>query len=202
MQYSRPTKILVEEHEVISAVLDALEAVAARPDHDENFPAEFYRKAFDFFPTFADRCHHAKEEQHLFPLLEARGIPRDGGPIGCMLSEHEQGREHVRAVLGALDAAAAGDRSARQTVRERATAYAALLRQHIDKENNVLFPFGDQVLAAGDRSELRRRFDEAERTAVAPGTHGRCVALAGELRRMAGLPPARAEVGHCCAQDE
>jgi len=188
MQYSEPMQMLVDEHEVIVAVLEALEAVAGSADHDADFPLAFYQQAFDFFPTFADRCHHAKEEAHLFPLLEARGVPRDSGPVGCMLAEHEQGRQHVAAVRDALPRAAAGDRQARETVRREALAYADLLRQHILKENNVLFPIGDRCLSAGDKAELLRQFHCAEHSAVPPGTHERCLALARELRAAAGLP--------------
>jgi hemerythrin-like domain-containing protein len=92
MKYSPAIRILVDEHDVILGALEALEAMAQRTDA-RPFPQEFYEKSLDFFPTFADKCHHAKEEGHLFPVLQARGIPADGGPIGCMLHEHDVGRE-------------------------------------------------------------------------------------------------------------
>lgn len=185
MQYSKPMQILVEEHEVISSVLNAVEAVANR--EGEPFPQEFYEKAFDFFPTFADKCHHAKEEVHLFPLLEARGLPRDGGPIGCMLHEHEEGRGHVAAVREALQRTVGGDLPARATVRREALAYVALLRQHISKENEILFVMGDQRLSTQDREELCMKFESAEDAVLPPGTHEKYVALAGELCAGAGV---------------
>ena len=185
MQYSKPMQILVEEHEVISSVLSAVEAVAGR--EGEPFPQEFYEKAFDFFPTFADKCHHAKEEVHLFPLLEARGLPRDGGPIGCMLNEHEQGRGHVAAVREALQRTAGGDLPARETVRREALAYVALLRQHISKENEILFVMGDQRMTTQDQEELCTKFECAEDAVLPPGTHEKYVALARELCAGAGL---------------
>lgn len=86
MDYSKPTQFLVDEHAVIVRVLDAVEAVARRDD--DPMDVEFFEKAIEFFACFADKCHHAKEEDLLFPVLEQRGVPRDGGPIGCMLSEH------------------------------------------------------------------------------------------------------------------
>jgi len=101
MNYSRPIQMLVDEHAVINSVLDALEAAVARIGRSDALPPSFFEQAADFFAGFADRCHHAKEETHLFPRLEARGIPRDGGPVGCMLSEHEAGRAHIRALRAA-----------------------------------------------------------------------------------------------------
>ena len=185
MEYSKPSQMLVEEHEVITSVLDAVEAMAGY--EGDEFGQEFFEKSFDFFSTFADKCHHDKEETHLFPRLEARGVPRDGGPIGCMLKDHEEGRAHVAAVREALKLTAQGDRAARQTVCREALAYVALLREHILKENTILFPVGDQHLSAEDKQMLWRKFQCAEHDVLPPGTHDRYVALAKELRAAAGL---------------
>jgi len=187
MLYSKPVQMLVDEHEVILSVLDAVETVAQRTGAGGSFAQPFYEKAVDFFATFADQCHHAKEEQHLFPLLAARGIPQQGGPIGCMLSEHELGRQHVAAVRAGLPRAGAGDNAARQTVRQEILAYAELLRQHIMKENEILFVLGDQRMSAQDKNDLWQKFQCAEHSALPPGSHEKYVALAKELRAMAGL---------------
>ena len=58
----------------------------------------------EFFRLFADQCHHGKEEELLFPLLEQKGIPRTGGPIGVTLHEHEEGRALVRQMGDAVEA--------------------------------------------------------------------------------------------------
>ena len=181
MQYSKPMQILVDEHAVITSMLDAVEAVANRPDNAGEFPQEFYEKALDFFATFADKCHHAKEEDQLFPLLESRGVPREGGPIGCMLHDHEAGRAHVAAARGALARTATGDRAARATVRREALAYVGLLRQHILKENTILFVLGDQYLTGSDKAELLKKFNCTEHLALPADTHEKYVALAEEL---------------------
>jgi hemerythrin-like domain-containing protein len=186
MLYSEPIQMLVNEHEVILSVLDAVETVAQRTAADGVFPQPFYEQAVDFFATFADQCHHAKEEQLLFPLLAERGIPLEGGPIGCMLSEHDLGRQHVAAVRAALPRAAAGDAAARATVRQEALAYAELLREHIMKENQVLFVLGDQYMTDQDKAELWNKFQCAEHSNVPPGTHEKYLALAKKLRTLAG----------------
>ena len=67
---------LKSEHRIIEKVLDALELAAAR-----EAPPGFYARAIDFLSAFADKCHHGKEEDRLFPCLERCGIPREGGPI-------------------------------------------------------------------------------------------------------------------------
>jgi hemerythrin-like domain-containing protein len=185
MTYSKPIQMLVDDHQVILSVLDAIDNVIQQDASQTEFPGQFYEQALDFLSTFADKCHHAKEENLLFPLLEARGIPRDRGPIGCMLSEHEEGREHIAAARKALAAAVRGDAQAAETVREEMSAYADLLQQHIQKENEVLFVMGDQRMTPQDKEDLWKKFHCAEHEAVPPGTHEKYLALAQQLHACA-----------------
>jgi hemerythrin-like domain-containing protein len=183
MRYSEPIQILVDEHEIIMSVLEAVEAVVQRSNSE--FPREFYEKALDFFATFADKCHHAKEEVYLFPLLETRGIPREHGPIGCMLHEHEEGRARLHAVRQALPFAAEDPRAGK-TVREEFLAYVELLKQHIFKENQVLFPAGDHHLTSSDKDTLTHKFSCAEHSVLPAGAHDKYLTLAAELTAYAG----------------
>ena len=185
MQYSEPCQLLVDEHEIILWVIEAVEVVAQRPESDV-LAGDFFEKACDFFATFADRCHHGKEEVHLFPMLESRGIPHQGGPIGCMLHEHDEGRAHIRAVRAALESARKGDPAARVTAKLEALAFCDLLRQHIEKENQVLFVIGDRVMSAADKELLLKQFHGAENDRLPPGTYEKYTAIARELRAAAG----------------
>ncbi len=51
----------------------------------------------DFIRNFVDTCHHTKEEKHLCPMLESRGMSHDSGPIAVMLLEHTEGRRMLSA---------------------------------------------------------------------------------------------------------
>ena len=130
-----PTDVLRDEHRVILMALDLLETAARRAAAGPPPPAGWWEAALGWLRSFADRNHHAKEEDALFPAMIKAGVPSGGGPIDVMLEEHTQGR--------ALIAAMAGDPAGRA---DTARAYVALLRHHIDKENGVLFPLADAVL--------------------------------------------------------
>ncbi len=146
-----PIQELMDEHRIIEKVLTALEAAA-----EQEVSLEFYEQAVDFIVNFADKCHHGKEEDRLFPVLEEKGIPRQSGPIGCMCDEHEIARELVRSMRELLSA---GDLPG---LRRESLEYTALLRSHIQKEDNVLFPMGRNALSEGDLAQLRAKFDEVE----------------------------------------
>jgi hemerythrin-like domain-containing protein len=157
-----PTEILSQEHRAIEARLAELEIEiqTAAPAHP--FPTAFFESALDFFRNFADGCHHAKEENLLFPLMKERGVPEQDGPIGVMLAEHNQGRAYLRVIRENLDAAAQGSPSAREAVYGGAAEYIDLLRAHIFKEDNIMFRLAQQVLHPDDVAELRKQFAAIE----------------------------------------
>lgn len=153
---------LVQEHEIIERVLDSLEREARAIVTGKAVDRVFFAGAISFVRKFADGVHHQKEEQVLFPALCDAGLPKDGGPVGVMLFEHDAGRDHIRGIEQSLDAAAAGDANARQRLIQGTLEYVELLRAHIQKENMVLFPMAERVLDPSQQEHVRAGFDSAE----------------------------------------
>jgi len=175
------TQILMGEHRVIERVLASLETAARRLEVGASPGAEYFLRAAEFIVGFADGCHHRKEEGVLFPAMEAAGVPRAGGPIGVMLAEHEEGRRITRAMRGAAERMGAGDAGARAEVRRHALDYVSLLRQHIMKEDNVLFPMAGRVIQAAGQSAVADEFERIEREETGQGVHERFLGLAAAL---------------------
>ena len=175
------TDILRKEHDAILHMLEIAERVAELLDRREPVEPETLSGLLEFFRMFADQCHHGKEEELLFPLLEKKGVPRDGGPIGVMLHEHDVGRSFVRQMLDAGEACAGGDREAGSRWAVAARGYVTLLRQHIQKENDVLFVMAENVLTAEEQADLARQFEKAEIEKMGAGTHERLHAVMDEL---------------------
>jgi len=171
------TQVLRDEHEGILAMLAVVEKAALRLRAGKEVPANLMLDAVSFFRNFADKCHHGKEEANLFPKLQERGIPNEGGPIGVMLMEHEQGRGFVRGMSQAADQYASGDKAAIPALVSNTLNYVSLLRAHIDKENNILFVMADQVLSTADQQALHAAFEEVERKVTGPGEHERYHAM-------------------------
>jgi hemerythrin-like domain-containing protein len=195
----RATDVLMDEHRVIEQVLNCLERLADRCEAGEKLDSTSTLEALAFFRNFADRCHHGKEEEHLFPLLETRGFGRQGGPTGVMLHEHEEGRVLVAAMAKHVQRYAP-----RQFVRH-ARAYIALLREHIRKEDHCLFPMAAGILSGSGAEALAERFEHVENAEMGEGTHEHYLQLANGLAdrldvHRAQLTPA---CGHaCCRHDQ
>jgi hemerythrin-like domain-containing protein len=179
----KPTEILSDEHRVIERVLGALEQLMRLPVSDS---VERWQKALEFLRHFADACHHFKEEKVLFPAMEAHGIPNEGGPIGMMLAEHEEGRAHVRSMLAAVEQIAAGKAASVDLLLSHAGAYLTLLREHIQKEDEVLFPMADEVIPQDEQRQLLRRFEQHEAEEMGAGAHEKYLKIAAELEGALG----------------
>jgi len=170
----RPTDDLKNEHEAVQVLLGILDKVSERLESSGAVPTEHLDQMLDFLRGFVDKCHHGKEEAALFPAMEAAGVPREGGPIGVMLAEHEMGRGFVRQMAAAGSDGAAFARAGR--------GYIALLTQHIHKENNVLFPMADKVLSAATQHRLEGEFGTIEETVVGHGKHEQYHAMLHHLK--------------------
>ncbi|HSG80710.1 MAG TPA: hemerythrin domain-containing protein [Gemmatimonadota bacterium] len=183
----KATDILMDEHRVIERVLSVLELATDRLEAGEQVEPGLFIDAADFIRNFADGCHHRKEEGVLFVAMNEAGMPADSGPIAVMLAEHVQARAYTRALLEGAEKMQAGDAAATDQVVQNARSYAALLRQHIAKEDQILFPMADNVLAAPARQEkLLAEFERVEAEEAGADVHDRYVALADELERQIG----------------
>ncbi len=162
-----PTRLLREQHRNILAVTDVLEEILEREHATGSMDFEGMADCVAFIRLYADALHHGKEEDLLFPALEATGMPHEAGPIAVMLHEHEQGRAYARAMADALPAARTGDELALRRLVHSAHGYVALIRAHILKEDQVLFEIADQTipgpvcrqLCAAYEGVCQRRFD-------------------------------------------
>jgi hemerythrin-like domain-containing protein len=162
---------LKKEHEAIQKMLLIVEKVCGRLGSGKKVEPEHLKQIIEFFQVFADKCHHGKEEEFLFPALEEAGIPKEGGPIGVMLREHDLMRGYVKGLEEAVGHYQAGEEKAASAFVQYGLEYVATLRQHMDKENNILFQMAIMHLDAEKERELSEQFEIAEAEKIGKGKH-------------------------------
>ncbi len=167
------TGVLRHEHEAILKMLDVADEVNRRIERNTPVRAEVLAGLVEFFRLFADKCHHGKEEDLLFPAMEAKGLSRREGPIAVMLAEHDQGRACVREMAAAADGIAARTNGSASRWLSAAGKFSSLLRAHIDKENNVLFVMAERILSNDEQSKLAEDFERVEVEKMGLGMHER-----------------------------
>ena len=176
-----PTQVLKDEHALILEALDAMERKIAILEAGAAPDRAYFEKAVEFLRTFADRCHHGKEENLLFKSMVDRGFPRQGGPIAVMLMEHDSGRSLIRGIAEGTGALGTDPGAAKKII-ENGRGYIGLLRAHIDKENNILFPMADNVLSPEDQERLGKEFERFEAEETGAGIHEAMLKLLDELK--------------------
>jgi hemerythrin-like domain-containing protein len=177
----KATEQLMQEHEGIMLMLNIMRKVADKIDKTQELNKEHTQKILEFLKIFADKCHHGKEEDILFPVLESKGIPRDKGPIGVMLYEHKVGRGFIKDMSEDFDKYKTGDKTALTKISNSMRSY---INGHIHKENNILFPMGDRVLSDQLQSELLEKFEKLEVEKIGIGKHEEFHALLKKLKEV------------------
>lgn len=181
----KATDVLMEEHRVIVRVLDSLDTAANRLSAGQAIPMDFFLKAADFIKVFADGCHHQKEEGILFVAMAANGMSQETEPVSIMLEEHEEGRRLTRAMRESAERVQGGDSAAMQQVIQNALNYAALLREHIQKEDHALFPMADEIIPVEQQPQLTADFDRIRLEETKEGSHEKYLRIADELEKVA-----------------
>ncbi|MCX6237363.1 MAG: hemerythrin domain-containing protein [Bacteroidia bacterium] len=152
------TKNLEDDHIYILKLIDVMELMT-----DATVPVvSDLEEGVALIKNFADGLHHAKEEALLFPLMAERGFSTQQGPIAVMLHDHTQGRNFVKGMSENIKLLKAGDLSAITVIYYNIQGYGELLRNHIAKENNVLFRMADNALSESDQEALFMQFKKVE----------------------------------------
>ena len=156
----KPSQILSDEHKNILFMLDILKKQNISLQNGNKPSPDDLTKIVNFLRYYADKYHHAKEEDILFPKYESVGVPAQG-PIGVMLDEHVIGRQHIEGMLKAIEEMKAGHNSQNSFI-IHANQYSSLLQGHIFKEDNILYPMGDEKMNRNDEFEVSQKFDSFE----------------------------------------
>jgi hemerythrin-like domain-containing protein len=176
-----PVRILREEHDNILRGLNVLEACALKLHDQQDVSPETLEGLIEFFRLYADRTHHGKEEDLLFPAMIDYGFSREGGPIHCMLADHEHNRALTREMIAAAAEYRAGNKPAGLRFASAAVEYVRALREHIQKENLVLFVMADNTIPSEREPQLLTSFQDVDANKIGKAEIDRLLRLLDTL---------------------
>lgn len=151
IKYSPPIKRLVNEHVLIKRLIALIPAVIETFDVESESDRQLIRDAVDFIRSYADKFHHAKEEDILFDYSD-----KESDIIKTMYEDHEKARGHVKAIVEALE------RKDGAAIVEHLSEYRDILTEHIEKEDEILYPWIDRELSTTQVGELFAKFNDAD----------------------------------------
>ena len=151
---------LVDEHRLILRSLSVAQIMAKRFYEEHKIQKDDLLSWVDFVVNYADTFHHKKEEDVLFVWMKERGFPSGGGPITCMLQEHDIGRSFIKTIKEVVHLGEFTNKKNIETVCAALIDFASHLSNHIYKEDNILYPMAEQLAQKGDDAELLKRYAE------------------------------------------
>jgi hemerythrin-like domain-containing protein len=169
-KYSPPLRELVDEHVLIKRWLALIPAVVKQLDVQSDEGRQLILKGIDLIRSYADKFHHAKEEDILFKYFD-----EESDILKVMHADHKQGRSYVQAMLQALD------RKDKDALGEQLMAYRELLTDHIRKEDEILYPWMDSNLTTQQVGELFSKFNQVDKKiGFSPATYEAFVTMLEE----------------------
>lgn len=165
------TQNLENDHINILRLIDVMEKMIMVKSNNIGH----FENVVNVIKSFADNYHHSKEENLLFPLLVTKGFAKEQGPIAVMLHDHTEGRNFVKGMVEQLMSYKDGNAKALVELYENMHGYIVLLRNHIAKENNVLFRMADNALSEKEQLELLKEFAEVEKGLYCGGELKDCI---------------------------
>jgi hemerythrin-like domain-containing protein len=149
------TELLAEDHRAMLRALDVLDEMSSRIERGERVDAADIEALLNFMRVFGDEYHQAKEESALFPVLR-RTVAAEEPAVRHMLFEHDQERSLVAGLEDALRTRQGPD------FVYFANRLSALLRNHIYKEEHILFDVVDKCFCKEDDAEVVTEFEKFE----------------------------------------
>jgi hemerythrin-like domain-containing protein len=181
-----PIEELEQEHELIGRVIGAAGVLAEKLAVGCEVEAQLLLDMVEFLHIFVGQCHHGKEEQYMFRLLESRGIPSGGCPLAALRHEHQSGSgllEQFSAAVGEYRRTPVGNL---EPLLRALQGLTDLYPGHIWKEDFLLFPMSRKVLSSEDQRTISEGFRRIE-AEIGPDVHHAFEDLAARIIAAAAL---------------
>ena len=151
-------QILLEEHRNIDKLLLVLEHELEVFDRSEEPDYEILQAVIQYFQDYPESCHHPKEDM-VFEKLKVRDSAA-ANSIGDVEAEHQVETKRLRRLVEAVEEILTGREFLRQTFHDVVHDFIEHQRQHMDKEERLLFPAAVQGLRPDDWAELDARLND------------------------------------------
>lgn len=150
--------ILLEEHQNIEKLLLVLEHELEVFDRSGRPDYEILQTIIQYFQDYPESCHHPKEDM-IFGKLKARD-PAAAKSVGDAEAEHEVETRRLRSFARAVDSVLADQEFLRESFHIAVQDFIEHQRQHLEKEERLLFPAAMKALRREDWTEIDARLDD------------------------------------------
>lgn len=166
-----PTENLINEHKDIVELLDIMSKIAESIKSNSVFYTNDVEDIIDFLKYFIDKSHHGKEEKVFYPALAKAGILKDVVPLSVMLYEHALARNYLKDIKSCVENCKIGNAFSGELLADSLRNYVILINNHIQKEEELIFPLANKTLSEEKQKEIYKQFEVIEAKIVDHGSH-------------------------------
>jgi len=135
-----PVGPLIKEHRLIERMIRVLKAELETIKKENKTSLLFLDTVIDFIKTYADRCHHGKEEEILFRDLNKENLSDEHRRImNELIEEHKLGRNNVKKLVEAKGKYIQGDKNVLKDIISNMETLVKFYPKHIEKEDKHFF---------------------------------------------------------------
>jgi hemerythrin-like domain-containing protein len=160
-----PTENLKNEHNDIKGLLNIMSKIAGNIKSNDVFYTSDVEDIIDFLKYFIEKSHHGKEEV-FYPALEYAGIPKEAESLSIILYEHALARNYLKDIDSCVVNCKIGNSFSGDMLAESMINYVQLIKNHMQKEEEIIFPFAEQELSYEKQVELAKEFELIEENIV------------------------------------
>ena len=162
-----PVGPLMLEHRLIERMIEAMDTKSRQMESDNSADLVFIEAAVDFIKTYADKCHHGKEEDILFRDLAKKGLSAEHKKImDELVKEHILGRENVKKLIAAREAYNNGSKNALYDIITNIGILVKFYPKHIEKEDKRFFVPAMKYFTESERDAMLEEFKEFDRKLI------------------------------------
>jgi hemerythrin-like domain-containing protein len=156
-----PIGPLMIEHRLIERMIDVMKEELLLIEKEKKADPEFIEMAVDFIRTYADRCHHGKEEDILFRDLGGRKLTDEHKrTMEELVEEHKWGRKVTARLVEANTRYIQGNKEALSVIMESMKTLIEFYPKHIEKEDKHFFiPCMDYFTEAEKETMLKEEWE-------------------------------------------
>ena len=152
--------IIRDEHRSIAAILHGMEYLVQRiRARKKKVDPRVFHAMLYYLDTFSERMHHPKEDQYLFKAMRERGAEA-GTHVADLEEDHARGEDALRRLAQCLIRYEEGGEQEFPAFEREVENFVRNYRDHMRKEEDIVFPLAERLLSASDWQAIDRAFEE------------------------------------------
>jgi hemerythrin-like domain-containing protein len=162
-----PIGYLMIEHRLIERMIKLMTDESVNMDRENKADLGFLDSAIDFLKTYADKCHHGKEEDILFRDLTQKKISFEHKKaMAELLEDHKMGRREVSKLVDASNSNSEGKGVSLASIKKQIKWLVEFYHRHIAKEDKKFFIPSMSYFSRQEQDRMLGEFMEFDRGGI------------------------------------